>query len=167
MPVSCTDIYGNAGGDWVGNLAGQLGVNGNISEDPLFCDAANGNLQLDFSSPCLFAECGTMGAWGIGCPAEGVVEAAADLPARIVPDPMTVSCRLALRVSEAGRVSVLIADVGGRAIRHLYDSWTPRGELSLDWNRRDDAGRTMPSGLYLMRIASRSARATRRIVVLQ
>ncbi|MBN2171331.1 MAG: right-handed parallel beta-helix repeat-containing protein, partial [Candidatus Krumholzibacteriota bacterium] len=39
----CCDLYGNAGGDWVGCIAGQAGLNGNLSMDPLFCDAAGGD----------------------------------------------------------------------------------------------------------------------------
>ena len=64
---TCTDIYGNAGGDWTGCIAGQAGVYGNISEDPLFCNAPGGNLYLAGSSPCLHAVCGPMGAFGRGC----------------------------------------------------------------------------------------------------
>ncbi|MHC4529111.1 MAG: LamG-like jellyroll fold domain-containing protein, partial [Planctomycetota bacterium] len=30
------DVYGNAGGDWVGCIAGQLGISGNIMADPCF-----------------------------------------------------------------------------------------------------------------------------------
>ncbi|MDH3197519.1 MAG: T9SS type A sorting domain-containing protein [Candidatus Krumholzibacteria bacterium] len=66
ITFTCTDIYGNAGGDWVGSYAGQLGTNGNISADPEFCDVASGNYHLAGSSPCL-AACGQMGVHGRGC----------------------------------------------------------------------------------------------------
>ena len=68
--LQCCDVYGNAGGDWVGCIADQYGVNGNISEDPLFCDATGGNLYLDCRSPCAPAqqpECGLIGAYDVGC----------------------------------------------------------------------------------------------------
>ena len=48
----CCNLFGNAGGDWVGDIAGQLGVNGNISEDPLFADSSTGDLHLTWNSPC-------------------------------------------------------------------------------------------------------------------
>ncbi len=51
--VRCFDVYGNAGGDWVGPLAGQLGTNGNISADPQFCEAASDNYYVAVGSPCL------------------------------------------------------------------------------------------------------------------
>ncbi len=68
----CCDIYGNAGGDWVGSIADQYGVNGNICEDPLFCGGENPDepLTLHSDSPCApeqNPECGLVGAWGVGC----------------------------------------------------------------------------------------------------
>ena len=50
---TCSDIYGNTGGDWQGAIAGQMGVSGNICQDPLFCGLADGVLTLDYTSPCL------------------------------------------------------------------------------------------------------------------
>ncbi len=66
--LTCTDVYGNPGGDFTGCIAGQEGTNGNISEDPVFCDAGAGNYQLHYTSPCADADgCGLIGAFGIGC----------------------------------------------------------------------------------------------------
>jgi hypothetical protein len=67
--VVCTDIFGNATGDWTGCLTGLLGVYGNIREDPLFCDLLSYNYKLSLDSPCLAAnnECGLMGALDHGC----------------------------------------------------------------------------------------------------
>ena len=67
VSVSCTDIYGNAGGDWVGCIAGQAGTNGNFSEDPRFCDATGRDFHVSPCSPCLNAPgCGLVGALGSG-----------------------------------------------------------------------------------------------------
>ncbi len=50
--ASCTNVYGNAAGDWVGCLSGQEGSNGNILLDPIFCDYANGDYGINSASPC-------------------------------------------------------------------------------------------------------------------
>ncbi|MBD3349323.1 MAG: hypothetical protein GF400_09050 [Candidatus Eisenbacteria bacterium] len=70
--LSCCDLYGNAGGDWTGAIADQLGQNGNISEDPLFCMETSSlspwTLQSD--SPCApgnSGACGLIGAWPVDC----------------------------------------------------------------------------------------------------
>jgi len=47
-----SDVFGNAGGDWAGPIAGKLGQNNNISIDPFFVDAGIGDLHLRFTSPC-------------------------------------------------------------------------------------------------------------------
>jgi predicted outer membrane repeat protein len=70
--LACCDVFGNAGGDWVGSIADQYGVNGNICQDPLFCDPANGDFHLDAASPCApFSpanpECDLVGAWPVSC----------------------------------------------------------------------------------------------------
>ncbi|MCK4511317.1 right-handed parallel beta-helix repeat-containing protein [bacterium] len=72
VTMSCCDVHGNEGGDWVECIAGQLGTNGNIQEDPLFCGAANPAEPYTLSpeSPCApdnNPTCGQIGAWPVGC----------------------------------------------------------------------------------------------------
>ncbi len=70
LSLTCCDLFGNAGGDWVGAIAPQLGVDGNLSEDPLFCDRSNENFGLAAGSPCApdhNPACGLIGAWPAGC----------------------------------------------------------------------------------------------------
>jgi hypothetical protein len=66
--LMCSDVYGNAGGDWTGCIAGQAGVSGNFSADPVFCDTLAGDYGLHVSSPCADASgCGLVGALPVGC----------------------------------------------------------------------------------------------------
>ncbi|MBN1885806.1 MAG: S8 family serine peptidase, partial [Candidatus Krumholzibacteriota bacterium] len=68
--VSCSDVWGNAGGGYGGSVTDRTGIDGNIAADPLFCDAAGGNLGLQGISPCLPANnaCGElMGLFGQAC----------------------------------------------------------------------------------------------------
>ena len=68
--LNCSDVYGNIGGDWVGCIAGQEGINGNFSLDPLFCDTVLDNYHLSNFSPCMpqYSPCGELvGALGEGC----------------------------------------------------------------------------------------------------
>ncbi len=73
VELSCCDVYGNVGGDWVGQIAEQRGINGNIWGDPGFCDTLNGNFAIQASSPCMADDllgCGLIGAHGDGCSGE-------------------------------------------------------------------------------------------------
>ncbi len=68
----CTDIYGNAGGDWNTTINGQLGVDGNINQDPIFCSPGTRDYTLRSDSPCAPASsgsCGQIGAKPVGCEA--------------------------------------------------------------------------------------------------
>jgi hypothetical protein len=74
--LSCSDLWGNSG-DWVGGIAGQLGINGNISLDPGFCNPAADNWGIDSGSPCApenSGGCGLIGALGVGCGPTSVQE---------------------------------------------------------------------------------------------
>jgi len=66
-PISCTDIWGNLGGDWVGGIVGLLGQAGNICENPLFCHPSQGDYFLDYLSPCIIAACGLIGCLPPAC----------------------------------------------------------------------------------------------------
>jgi predicted outer membrane repeat protein len=66
--LTCTNVFGNTGGDWQNCILGQAGSNGNISSDPLFCGAVgSGDLRIRSNSPCATAGCGLMGSQPVGC----------------------------------------------------------------------------------------------------
>lgn len=77
VTISCSDVFGNEGGDWVGCLAGQLESRGNINENPLFCDTEALDLTLESGSPCVPErnDCGVlMGALPAECLSTSVGE---------------------------------------------------------------------------------------------
>ncbi|MBU2502139.1 right-handed parallel beta-helix repeat-containing protein [bacterium] len=68
--LTCCDVHGNAGGDWTAMISDQFGVNGNLNQDPLFCNHLNEDLTLRGDSPCAVvnnAGCGQIGAFAVGC----------------------------------------------------------------------------------------------------
>ncbi len=68
--IDCCDVYANVGGNYTGQLGDLTGVDGNISDDPLFCDRPNGDFTLDGASPCAppqSGSCGLVGAYEVGC----------------------------------------------------------------------------------------------------
>lgn len=70
--MACCDLWGNAGGDWVGPIEAFLGADGNISADPLFCDPLLLDFTLHAGSPCApftppNETCDLIGAWPVGC----------------------------------------------------------------------------------------------------
>ncbi len=68
--LNCCNVFGNVGGDWPNAISGQLGVNGNISKDPSFCNALINDYHLLPSSPCApsMNSCGVLiGALPVSC----------------------------------------------------------------------------------------------------
>ena len=73
VPVlECTNIYGNSSGDWIGSIASQATLAGNLSVDPLFCETDLDDVyhfMLEEGSPCSEegGACRDLGAWPVGC----------------------------------------------------------------------------------------------------
>ena len=68
--IVCCDVYGNEDGDFEGSIGEQTGIQGNISEDPLFCGPGLFEFTVGDGSPCLPNRnlCVTLiGAHGAGC----------------------------------------------------------------------------------------------------
>ncbi len=77
IDLNCCDVFDNAGGDFVGCIADEYGVDGNFSSDPLFCDVASGDYGIDASSPCAPEgnDCAVLiGAYGVACGVTSVEE---------------------------------------------------------------------------------------------
>jgi len=49
---TCSNIFGNVGGDWTESIDSLAIENNNLAVDPLFCNAAEGNYRLQVYSPC-------------------------------------------------------------------------------------------------------------------
>ena len=69
ITLSCNDVWDNQPSNYDQPLADQTGLNGNISEDPLFCGAAGSrNYQLQATSPCATANVpASCAGVGMGC----------------------------------------------------------------------------------------------------
>lgn len=160
----CSDIFGNAGGDWIGCIADQFGVDGNISEDPMFCDAPQRDFTIHADSPCApFSppnpECDLVGAWPVGCGAQGADEFVA-APATLMlrgaaPNPFLRATSFAFGIpspSGGSRVHLAIYDPAGRSVRVLVDRPTAPGWHAIEWDGRDAHGHRVPSGVYFSRL---------------
>jgi len=78
--------------------------------------------------------------------------------------PARGSLRLRYALPAAGPVSLRIHDVAGRAVRTLVEGSVEAGAHTVEWDGRDDAGRTLASGTYFARLAAGGATLSRTLV---
>jgi hypothetical protein len=175
--LACSDVHGTEGGDFVGCILGQLGVDGNFSQDPLFCDRAHGDYRLHPDSPCLpgnhpdGASCGLIGAHPAG-DCEGVVHLPipADIVAgrlRALPVPSSGRVTMEARPPGSAPARIVILDVHGRIVRELVatagDETARAGALV--WDGSDARGSPVPSGVYFLHARAGAWERCERIVI--
>ena len=174
VAFSCSDVFGNEGGDWVGPIAGQAGLNGNIGLDPLFCNPAAHSFSLQDNSPCRgyspeSPTCDRMGAWLVGCSA-GVADArgASVTPIlQVIPNPTSGACRFLCALRQPGAPVVTVFDASGRLVRRMELGWSSPGEISFPWNGRDETGQALQSGVYLVRMSGAGEAASGRLILVR
>jgi len=154
------NLYGNLpyGGDCV---VSHVGTQGNISEDPLFCDTANDNFGLHFDSPCIGAgyDGGDIGLYGVNC---GPVAVDQDETfgsfmfclSQNRPNPFNAATSIEYTMPEGCRVSLAVYNLLGQRVRILVESYQSAGRHEITWDGRDDGGHEVASGLYLYRISA-------------
>jgi len=159
VSIEACDIFGNAGGDWVGAIADRLGLDCNVTADPFFCDAGGGDFSLRGDSPCLpenSGGCGLIGALPLGCPDPAGVgispPASSILMLRGFPNPANPRMTIQFALSRSAQVDLAIHDLNGRRLRRLLGGHVPAGRRILSWDGCDDDGRTLSSGVYLLKL---------------
>ena len=175
IDVSCCDVFGNDGGDWVGELAPFAGINGNVSLDPAFCDAANDNLTLNSASPCApgnSGSCGLIGALPVGCGAgagageSNSSELALPLLLQNQPNPFNGTTALRFDLPRAEEVTLRIYEVSGRMVRTLTDRMhLAPGQHVVEWDGRDERGKPVSSGVYLYHLNAGSKSLVRKMTL--
>jgi predicted outer membrane repeat protein len=173
--LSCCDIYGNTAGDWSDCVVDQLGVNGNISVDPIFCDVETGDFTLREDSPCAEENnpgCGLIGSWPVACGVASHTEIS-PLPASPMflqnqPNPFNPTTVISYRLPRPTVVTLRIFDLGGRAIRRLeMGVFHSEGFHSVRWDGHDDSGQPLPSGSYFGRLDAAGQTLTKKMLLMK
>lgn len=94
---------------------------------------------------------------GRGTPQMVVLEAAR-------PNPFAVSATLHYGLPTAQAAGLVVYDASGRAVRTLARGTAAAGYHSVEWNGRDDAGRSVPAGVYFARLQTAGRSMTQRLL---
>ena len=165
---------------WPGYLADQLAdaSAGNLEADPLFCHAPGGlefYLGLSVDSPALGAPgCGLIGAFGHGCGAVGVLDDEQEqVPVAVTrlhgayPNPFNPQTSIRYELGRAGPVKVAVYALDGRRVATLVDERQSAGAHEIAWSGRDDAGRSVASGVYMCRLVTDELRGSVRMTLVK
>jgi len=83
------------------------------------------------------------------------------------PNPANPRVNVNLQVDRIGDVVVTVHDAAGRRMATLYAGSVAPGSLELTWNGRDDSGRELPSGLYLITLRGAEMMEARKLMLLR
>jgi hypothetical protein len=165
-------LWSSAGGDFSAAEANAFSpsdaVYGNVDGDPLFIDVDSGDFHLQSGSPAIdagdpalpFDPDGTIADLGpyffdqsVGVPEVGPAGGTFfDLAS--APNPFVATTLVRFGLDREAHVSVEIVDVAGRRVRRLADAPFGAGRCALHWDGRDDGGRNVSSGVYLVIVRS-------------
>ncbi|MEZ5064955.1 MAG: FlgD immunoglobulin-like domain containing protein [bacterium] len=68
------------------------------------------------------------------------------------PNPFRHRTNVAFSVATAGPISLAVFDVGGRRVQTLVSEFRSVGRHTIAWDGVDDAGRSLPGGVYFVRL---------------
>jgi len=169
--VSCTNIFGNAGGDAPCGTDGG----GNFSADPLFCGNTGYEFNLTPDSPCApgnhpdgLCDGALIGALTAGCGSSPVpVPGAGGLILGNHPNPFNPRTTIFFELPAAGPATLRIFNLAGRVV--LERSWEdlPAGRNEFTWNGLNRQGQSLASGVYLYRLDTRDQSLSRRMSLIR
>ncbi len=84
-----------------------------------------------------------------------------------VPNPTSGPTEFSFRVPTAGYVSIDVFDFRGRRVARVYEGSSYRSEGVVAWNGRDDAGREIASGVYLVKMRAGEWLTTQKLTVVR
>jgi hypothetical protein len=89
------------------------------------------------------------------------------IPFSVSPVPANPAVTIRFQLDRAGSASLLVHDARGRVVAELAAGQLASGPHTFTWNGLDDAGHTLPSGVYLVRLSTEDVLLTKRAVLVR
>ena len=93
----------------------------------------------------------------------GPVTSLALLPAS--PNPFFPTTTLGFALPSSGTVRLTVLDLAGRTVRTIAEGNLRGGRHAYIWDGRDDAGHSLPNGLYFTRLETEQGAMSRKVVL--
>jgi hypothetical protein len=85
----------------------------------------------------------------------------------VAPNPFNPRTTFTYELPAAAAVDLSVYGLDGRRLRRLESRRAPAGPHAVAWDGRDDAGRTLPAGVYLARLRADGRTAAKRICLVK
>ena len=172
VTVNYCDVENGEDGIWTNDNGTMNWLDGNIDQDPLFCDSWNWNFSLSEDSPC--AETGldgdNIGAYDVGCgPAMSIVENILEEFSlkQNYPNPFNPATTIEYEIGKNSFVSLSVFDISGKKVKSLVNSFQTQGNYLTQWHGKNDFGTKVPAGLYLLRLETIDFTETKKLIFLK
>ena len=88
-------------------------------------------------------------------------------PLKVISGSTGSSTTISYAVSAAGSVTLRVYDISGRLVRTLVSGHRTVGHYDIDWDERSDAGRSVGSGVYFIRLDGGGEIVAAKVVILR
>jgi PKD repeat protein len=108
-----------------------------------------------------------------GVPIRGTVSVkvktngAAAVSANAAPNPFNPQTKASWTLKQGGPTTVRIYSLEGRLVKTLHDGYSPAGTSEKHWNGLDNAGRSVPTGVYFLTVQSGGTRAVQKLYLMK
>ncbi len=163
--------------------------------DPLWIDSGVYPYQLSTGSPCIdagtldlpagielpqydlvgypriFGDTIDMGAYewqGVGVE-EPDIPQLSPLKTQIsnYPNPFNPSTTIKLELAEAGKIELAIYNIKGQIVKTLIDADIAKGTFEINWNGKDEMGKPVSSGQYVVKLKQNGKETATKIMLLK
>ena len=83
------------------------------------------------------------------------------------PSPSRSRTRIPFSLATPGLVRLEICDLAGRIVCTLADGWFGAGPSAVEWDGRDERGRSSPAGIYFYRLRTHQTSLSRQLVLMR
>lgn len=174
------DGVGDVSAEDANAISGLDGIYGNLDGDPLLTDPENELYTLQWPSPAIDAgdpmlpgdPDGTVADLGPFPYDQSLTDAPVPRSGGLsvlpnVPNPFNPSTTLRFQLERPSSVRIELIDARGRRLRVIHEGLFEAGAQQLRFDGRDDSGRELPSGVYLVSFLVEGGRSTQPVVLLR
>lgn len=90
----------------------------------------------------------------VGVAGGGLVQALSRPSLLVMPNPFIASTTIRYQLAAPGRVRIAVYNIAGQRMRALTDADQQAGKHEVAWDGRDDGGRTVSNGAYVVQLRS-------------